>query len=470
MPSAPQSASLKPRRSHAPSRSVSRLRGLLYPAYRHGGGFNRYLRSRMRPAGTGLLLILLAVACFAAGNLSPEIMRLLSFCLLLGLLSLLALIFRRAPIEASRRLPAHATAGETVRIRYQVKNRGTRRLRRAWLSESAPAPSPTRRQFVRAHEPGSEKRNWFDRTLSYDCWNWLRERQRSFVSHGSPHPLDLSPGQSSRFVSALTPSHRGLVRLDDLRVLLPDPLGMFQRCVRVPAPAATLVVLPQRHRLPLLELPGAARLQPGGDAVARQPGASGEFVGLREYRPGDPLRLIHWRSWARTGQPIVKELEDLFFPRHGLLLDTCPADGDEELFEAAVSVAASFVASVDTRECLIDLMFIAGRERVLSAGRGTGRTEELLEALAAVEASEKPDERSLERLVLRHREDLAGCLGVFAGWNPRHARLIERLRAAGLETSALIVCREPAEGAGPGLHFLRLDSLSSALMKLPAHL
>lgn len=458
------------RSSHAPSRALATLRSLLYPGYRHGGRVNRFLRVRLRPAGIGLLLVLLAVACIAAGNISPPVLRLLSFCLLLGLLSLLALAFRRAPLEAVRRLPEHATTGETVRIRYQLRHRGRRRLRRAWLIEAAPEPQPTRRQFLLAREPGAKQRNWFDRTLSYDCWNWLREQLRSFESHASPQPLDLHPGQSARFVTALTPNRRGLIHLRDLRVLLPDPLGFFQRSRRVPCPDATLVVLPKRHRLPDLELPGAARLQPGGDAVARQPGASGEFVGLREYRPGDPLRLIHWKSWARTGQPIVKELEDLYFPRHGLLLDTCPADDDAELFEAAVSVAASFVASVDTRECLIDLMFIAGRERVLSAGRGTGRTEQLLEALAAVEPSAKPDEPTLERLVLRHREDLAGCLAVFAGWKPRHARLVDHLRAAGLETSALVVCREPAESVGPGIHFLRLDTLAAEMLKLPARL
>ena len=40
-----------------------------------------------------------------------------------------------------------------------------------------------------------------------------------------------------------------------------------------------------------------------GDAI--------EFVGIREYRQGDPIRSIHWRSWARRGEPIVKEYQDV---------------------------------------------------------------------------------------------------------------------------------------------------------------
>ncbi|NOR45542.1 MAG: DUF58 domain-containing protein, partial [Candidatus Delongbacteria bacterium] len=34
---------------------------------------------------------------------------------------------------------------------------------------------------------------------------------------------------------------------------------------------------------------------------------TGDFVGLREYVPGDPVRNIHWKSWAKTNRPTVIE-------------------------------------------------------------------------------------------------------------------------------------------------------------------
>ena len=43
---------------------------------------------------------------------------------------------------------------------------------------------------------------------------------------------------------------------------------------------------------------------------------------LRDYRPGDPLQRVHWKSFARTGRPVVKEYQDEFFERHALVLDT----------------------------------------------------------------------------------------------------------------------------------------------------
>jgi uncharacterized protein (DUF58 family) len=55
------------------------------------------------------------------------------------------------------------------------------------------------------------------------------------------------------------------------------------------------------------------KYQQGGVALASNVGQSDEFVALRDYRQGDPLRHIHWRSWARAGKPVVKEFEDEFF-------------------------------------------------------------------------------------------------------------------------------------------------------------
>ncbi|BCX47714.1 DUF58 domain-containing protein [Haloferula helveola] len=427
---------------------------------------NHFLRRRIRPAGMGLLLVGVVLACLAGGQASDAVFRLLSFAFTLGCLALFWLPFRGARLEIRRDLPQHATAGVPVRLRYHITNRG-RGLRNAWLLESPPDPRPARQQFIHAHEPGEEKRNLFDRAFAYYCWNWLCERRLAFDPLPSEESLALRRGEQQTIVAELTPRRRGLVPLDDLRLLLPDPLGFYQRSVKVDGGDATLAILPRRHRLPNVELPGTARFQPGGDATSRNTGPSGEFVALRDYQPGDPPRLIHWKSWARTGKPIIKELEDSFYPRHGLILDTFPEAGDEELFEEAVSVAASFVSAIDTRECLIELMFISGREQVVTAGRGTGRAEGLLEVLAGVEPSPKPEFDSLKRLVMRHSEDLAGCLAVLSGWSDERARLLQRLAAAGIEIAAIVVCDEMPAVIRPRTHFVRSGHLAEDLMKLP---
>ena len=81
-------------------------------------------------------------------------------------------------------------------------------------------------------------------------------------------------------------------------------------------------------------------------------------MALRDYRPGDPPRHIHWRSWAKMGRPIVKEFEDEFFVRHALILDTFCEAPEADRFEESVSVAASFACSLQTQDSLLDLLFV----------------------------------------------------------------------------------------------------------------
>ena len=70
------------------------------------------------------------------------------------------------------------------------------------------------------------------------------------------------------------------------------------------------------------------------------------------------MRRIHWRSWAKLGRPVVKEFQDEFFVRHALVLDTFTDPDDVQIFEEAVSIAASFACSIDTQESLLDLLFV----------------------------------------------------------------------------------------------------------------
>jgi len=442
-------------------------RSPVYQFYARGTELNHWFRRRLRPPGIALMILIVISAGAAAGNAEPPVFQ--AFSLVCGLMitGLIMVLFRRATLEAVRELPAHATAGQPVTYHISLNNLSGRPLKRFQLQETPPDPRPDEATFQLSEEPGEKLRNIFDRTLVYYRWNWLCERRLLF--DGGRSAVVERLGKTGQIAVTKTPRRRGLVRLNDLRVLLPDPLGLFQRCVKVSAPPALLAVLPKRYPLPRFELPGSARFQPGGEAAARHAGATGEFTGLRDYQSGDPLRLIHWKTWARTGKPVVKELEDTFFPRHGLILDTFPAVEDDDLFEEAVSVAASFVVAVDARESLIDLMFIAGRARVVTAGQGIARAETLLEVLAGVESSAVEDFDALAKLVQRHSDDLAGCLCVFAGWSESRAKLLQQLNRLGIETSAMVVVREKP-GAVPRCHFLRSSELATDLMKLPRQL
>ena len=442
---------------------------LLHFSYFHSSSVGHFCMRRVCPAGLGLAAVLLLGGILGLGQPRESVYELFSLAFGMGMLGLPLVLLRRAALSARREIPRHATVGEPIRYTLHLKNGARRRLRRAWLVETAPDSRPGLTEFSLQREPGEEERNRFDRTFAYYRWQWLLTRGRGFTGGTSLDELRLAAGGHGQLTLELTPQRRGVIRLTDLRVLLPDALGLFQRCRKVSAPAATLTVLPRRYPLPPIELPGSARFQIGGEMTGNAIGNSGEFVGLRDYRAGDPLRQIHWKSWARTGRPIVKELEDTFYPRYGLVLDTFPNDGAGAVFEDAVAVAASFAATIDTRESLLDLMFIKDTAHVVTAGRGLARAEKLLEVLAAVEPEVRPGFDVLARLVLRHRDELTSCLVIFAGWDTTRAEFLRNLTRGGITCASIIVGTGAAPAALPG-HWVQSGHLARDLRRLPNRL
>jgi uncharacterized protein (DUF58 family) len=458
---------------HAPESPArprrERFERWLHRIYFRSSGLHHSLYRRMRPAGVAVGIVFVLATCLGIGHARSSIYQLFSLSLAMLCISLPWALLRRASLAAVREAPRHATAGVTLRLALRVRNNGRRRVSRAWLAESPPDPRPDVVEFTSLREPGEEERNRFDRCFAYFRWQWLLLRRRLFSDGLSKDEINLAPGQQARVFIELTPARRGVIRLHDLRVLLPDPLGLFQKCVKVSAPPVSLTVLPRRYPLPPVRLPGGAAFRISGDANTNAIGTSGEFVGLRDYRSGDPLRQIHWKSWARTGHPIVKELEDTFYPRYGLVLDTLSSDRNDDIFEDAVSVAASFAAEIDTSESLLDLMFIKNEAHIVTAGRGVERAEKLLEVLAAVTPSRRGDLKSLARLVLRHGEDLTSCVVILNGWDDLRADLLRSLAVGGVVCVPIVIGRGARPDHMPG-YWLECGHIARDLRRLPGNL
>jgi uncharacterized protein (DUF58 family) len=284
----------------------------------------------------------------------------------------------------------------------------------------------------------------------------------------------LPAGGTETVTMELVPLRRGVLRFRGVILACPDPLGIFRAFSRVQVPGSILI-LPKRYPLPPIALPGQMKYQEGGVALAANVGCSEEFVSLRDYRHGDPLRHIHWRSWARTGKPIVKEFEDEFFVRHALVLDTFSDEPRSEVLEEAVSVAASFACTVITQESLLDLLFIGNQSYCFTAGRGLGTADQMLGILASVQnCADKPFE-TLEHLVLGHLPLVSGCVCVLQKWDAERRRFIDKLKTLGVPVMVLIVVPpgggasgaggELAEAAG-SLHILEVGKIEEGLAKL----
>ena len=259
----------------------------------------------------------------------------------------------------------------------------------------------------------------------------------------SDAPTLHAPRSQVEVRAELTPLRRGVLRFNGLRLARTDPLGLCRAFAKVPLPQAALI-LPKRYPLPPIALPGTQKYQAGGVTLASNVGQSDEFVALRDYRRGDALRHIHWRSWAKAGKPVVKEFEDEFFVRHALVLDTFTEDPHSEAFEEAVSVAASFACAIRTQESLLDLMFVGPQSYCFTAGRGLAHTDQMLEILASVRPCRDQPFGALGQLVLNHVEAVSGCIGVLLAWNEERRLFVEKLRTLGVPVLVLVVV-EPGQ-------------------------
>lgn len=266
-----------------------------------------------------------------------------------------------------------------------------------------------------------------DNFICASRWRNLVARKQPAVIGAQDVP-DLSPRGEVEVSIEFTPQRRGRVHFAGATLARPDVFGMMLSHRRLPQPQS-LLVLPKRYVLPPIAMPGTRQYQTAGVAQASSVGQSDEFVSLRDYRPGDPLRHIHWKSVAKTDRLIVREHEDEFFVRHALILDTFAAGGEEETFEEAVSVASSFVCTIQTQESLLDLLFVGTEAYCFTAGRGVGHVERMLEILAGVGTCADKSFPALESLVLRHSPLVSGCVCVFLSWDAPRQRLVRLLQA-----------------------------------------
>jgi uncharacterized protein (DUF58 family) len=430
------------------------MKRLIYASLRWFDSIQHFTSERLTVAGK--IALGAAGAAALAGVDTNQTLTYQAFTLLWALLAVgyAGSLAFRARVALERELPRYATAGEPFSYRVTVSNLGARPLAGVSLAEHFPDPRPGYAEWRAAREPGERRRNWFDRNAGYFRWQWLIERRLPRPAEETPLPV-LASGARGTVRLAMTPRRRGRIELAGLTLARRDPLGLVKGLARVAAPAR-IVALPRRYRVPQLALPGRRRFQQGGVSRVSSVGDSEEFIGLRDYQPGDPLHRVHWKSFARSGRPIVKEFQDEFFERHALVLDTGRADGEDAAFEDSVAVAASFVYTIDTLECLLDLLFVGERVHSYTAGRGQLQADRMLEILAGVRASGPAEFDVLARAVLGQAARLSSCIVILSGWDERRRRFVESLMGFGLQVRALLVCLPEERPAEPPAWLLTL--------------
>ncbi|MFF3398347.1 DUF58 domain-containing protein [Streptomyces sp. NPDC002659] len=191
---------------------------------------------------------------------------------------------------------------------------------------------------------------------------------------------------------------RGRYPLGPLQLRLSDPFGMCE-LTRSFSAFDTLTVIPRTEALPAVRLAGESSGY--GDGRHRSLALAGDDdVIPRNYRYGDDLRRVHWRSTARYGELMVRREEQPQRARCTVLLDTrriaYEGAGPDSAFEWAVSGAASALVHMLERGFSVRLLTDTGSSVPAEGADGfAGSTQEsadsaglMMDTLAVVDHSD----------------------------------------------------------------------------------
>ena len=285
-------------------------------------------RYHVHPPGL-LYLVLVVVVGAAAANRPSNLLIWVFAAMLAGVL--LSGVLSGQPlmgVHAERSVPRTGRVGEPVVVRYAIRN-GSRLF-------------PLFALFVRELRPARPV--------------------PAFLQHVGPRETAIAESMHAA-------ERRGPMRFGSFRVETVFPFGLVKKSVRFDAESECLV-LPRTERLRRGTLAALAGGSLPGPSTTGRAGAGSDFLGIREYRPGDSLRHVAWRRSAAGGGLAVVERSvdaprrlrvaiDLRRPTAALRID--PAGrGARDLEEDAIVLAASILAEAqregfETRLCVLGL-------------------------------------------------------------------------------------------------------------------
>lgn len=151
---------------------------------------------------------------------------------------------------------------------------------------------------------------------------------------------------------------RGMFQVGPLMLTVADPFGLVETS-RTFTRSQHLLVTPRVHKLPNIRL-GADRAGSGENRPRAIAAAGEEDATVREYRDGDDLRRVHWRSTARRGSLMVRREEQPWQSRCAIFLDARTIShhghGPSSSLEWSVSAAASIGSDVIRRGYVTTLL------------------------------------------------------------------------------------------------------------------
>ncbi|MGH9577437.1 MAG: DUF58 domain-containing protein, partial [Terriglobales bacterium] len=380
-------------------------------------------RERLTPRGQSVFWTVVALAVLGLDTRRTQAYVLFSAAAGIFLMAAFYALLPRPKLQIECRVPERATALVPLKIHVRMQAASRGRLRDLQL------------KFPRPRKWGS-----------------------SIRYHPPAVYCGIEPGQVTQAQIELLVSRRGRYLLRGATVRSTDPLRLA--ATRATALAdQVLLAYPRFYSMEEFLVPLGRRYQPGGIPLSSSTGDAIEFVGTREYREGDPIKNIHWRSWARRGEPVVKEYQEEYFCRLALILDTfLPAKhGEREArsFEAAISVLASIADFFSRSEYIVDILAAGPDLYEVSAGRSLAYLENILDVLACLEPSPDPPFQTIGPHLFEKLAQITTVVAVLQDWDPARLQFLRQVKELGTAVRVMVVhdgpTREPWQHIGAEL-------------------
>lgn len=385
------------RRARDGRRPVRHRRGLLQRSW---------LFARLSREGRALLSMASLSLLFAAGvgRSESHVLSIATLCLIVA-----ALCFTRGyrlrSVAAAASAPQRVALGEEIQIAIELCNEGTREWHRLRVE---PPLLPWDGKFTEL-----------------------------------PADVDaLGRGERLRVCARACFAARGAHHLEPFRVAALVPLGIAQGAPQE-TPGVSFLVVPRVARVSSLSTPSGRRHQPGGVAGASRTGDTSDLAGVRPYRPGDPPRDLHARSWARHGVPMVRQYQEEYFTRVGVVVDTDVTAQRPDALEEALSLAAGIIARLCSGEALVDVLVAGQHVERLSLGRHLASLERALDVLAIVQAARGFDGGHLLGQLEPHIGRLSSIVLVALAWDEARAAFVHAVEARGVAVVVIVAGEAP---------------------------
>lgn len=198
---------------------------------------------------------------------------------------------------------------------------------------------------------------------------------------------------------------RGKYSWDCVRVIVSDKFSLFDKTFNLPA-EAEVVVLPEGLGEKTYKLNPNQTLISPGLYCSKKPGAGVNFLGVREYFAGDPLRWIHWRLHARYPlQLFTKEFEREEMADIGLIVDGSTTVNleyeQEQLFDSSIQVAAVIASDIIRKGNRLSMLVLGDRMLRVFPGVGKQHLTRILNQLAVAQTGENVTLSTIKYLPVR---------------------------------------------------------------------